>query len=312
MNRRTKPQGLSAQSRLLTFASCNASKQLFRLPWSRFRESYDRYPRWQALGLWAEATVRIAGYAPRPMLTTLTQHCPGFAEANAKWEESPAFHLLEWVHANRFGDAKKEGWLDALTFYGVRHPVSRAVWTYFEECEEQWSKRRPASLATFERWWRFGQCTPLHNGPRSGVISEAAERFIEWKAFAFWLEPLLFGSIRLPPHAVSELESRCPELAELSKNMNVVRRSTTRVALWQRLTGICEDRALSRAKRQGWAGILLEQVGSHPLYIRIRAYATRWKQQWRSHPGQSYPTLAAWKGAAAEYINLDHAPRSAD
>ncbi|MGH9732979.1 MAG: hypothetical protein ACRD8A_00130 [Candidatus Acidiferrales bacterium] len=309
MNARTKSIRVSgAESRLQTIASRNASKQLFRLPWSRFRNSYERYPRWQALALWGEAIIRIAGCVPPPVLTTVAKHCPGFVEANDNWEQSPAFHLLEWVHANRFSNAKKEGWLDALIFYGVRHPASRAVWTYFEKCEEQWSRGRPASLPSFDRWWRLGQRAPLDAGPSCRVITGAVESFIEWKAFTFWLRPLFFGSIGLPPDALSEMESRCPELVEFSKKANAIRRPATRAELWRRIIGICQDRAASRAKREGWLGILLEQVASYPLYVRTHAYAAHWKQEWNRRRPPAYPSLAKWKEAAAEYIDdLDRA-----
>lgn len=304
MSTRSKPTRLSgAESRLQAIASRNASKQLFRLPWSRFRIAYETYPRWQALALWAEAIIRIAGCAPRPVLTTVSEQCPGFIEAKCEWQNSPAFDLLEWVHGNRFGGAKQEGWLDALIFYGARHPTSRLAWTHFEECDEQWSRRRPALLPSFDQWWRLAQRTPLHNGPSCGVVSQAVESFIEWKAFTSWLQPLFFGSIALPPHALSEIESRCSELAELSKQP--IRRATTRSGLWRRITGFCEDRALSPAKGKGWTGILLEQVGSHPLYVRTHAFGAHWKQHWSCHPVSPYPSLTEWKQAAAEYVSLD-------
>lgn len=143
-----------------------ASSQLLRVPWSRFRKAYETYPRWQALALWGEAIIRVTGYAPRPLLATIAAHCPGFVEANHNWQKSPAFHLLEWVHGNRFGDVQQEGWLDALLFYGARHAASRAAWAHFEKYEEQWSRRRPASFPTFDRWWRFSLST-VNGVPRT-------------------------------------------------------------------------------------------------------------------------------------------------
>ena len=312
LNARRKTTRFSgAETRVRSIACRKASKQLLRLPWSKFRNAYETYPLWHALALWSEAIIRIAGCAPRPVLTIVAERCPGFAEANDNWEKSPALHLLEWVHGNRFGDAKQEGWLDALIFYGARHPTSCAAWAYFEKCEEQWSRRRPRPLPSFDRWWRFAQRAPLHDGPSCSVLSEAVESFVDWKAFTFWLRPIFFGCIGLPPDALAELESRCPELAAFSKEANMICRATTRSGLWRRIIGICGDRALSRAKREGWAGILVEQVQLHPLYVRTHAYAEQWKQDWSCHPPSRYPSLAEWKLAAAEYISLDRASRLA-
>lgn len=313
LNARRKTTRISgAEARLQSIASRNASKQLLGLPWSKFRNAYETYPRWQALALWSEAIIRIAGCAPRPVLTTVNEQCPGFIGAKREWQSAPAFHLLEWVHGSRFGDAKREGWLDALIFYGARHPTSRAAWAFFEKCEEQWDRRRPASLPSFDRWWQFAQRAPLHNGPSCAAVSEAVKSLIDWKAFTFWLRPLFFGSIGLPPRALSELESRCPELTELSKEPSTMRRATTRSGLWRRISGICEDRSsLSRAKREGWAAILLEQVASHPLCVKTKTYAEHWKEEWNCHPVPPYPSLTEWKEAAAEYVSLDRASRLA-
>ena len=306
------PRFSSFELKVQGTARRKARSNLLRIPWSRFGKDYEEYPRWQALALWSEAIIRITGCAPRPVLTTVNEQCPGFIGAKREWQNAPAFHLLEWVHGNRFGDAKQEGWLDALIFFGARHSTSRAAWAYFEKCEEQWNRRRPASLPSFERWWRFAQRAPLHNGPSCSVVSQAVESFIEWTAFTSWLQPLFSGSVGLPPHALSEIESRCPELAELSKEPTTMRRATTRSGLWRRITGICKDRVLARAKRGGWTGILLEQVGSHPLHVRTHAYAAHWKQDWRSrHPVSPYPSLTEWKQAAAEYISLDRASQLA-
>lgn len=311
MNARRKTARLSStESTVQAIASRNASKQLLRVPWSRFQKAYEGYPRWHALALWGEAIIQSAGCAPRPVLTAFAEHCPGFVQAKDNWEKSPALHLLEWVHANQFAYAKQEGWLDALIFYGVRHPTSRATWTYLENCEEQWSRSRPASLPSFDRWRRMARRAPLPEGPGCALISQAVEGLMEWKAFMFWLQPLFFGADGLPPEALSELESRCPELADLKKR-NAMRRATSRSGLWRHITGICRDRALARARREGWAGILLEQARSHPLYVRRHAYAALRRREWSRHPVSAYPSLAEWKQAAAEYIHSGPASRSA-
>lgn len=309
--RRKTTRFCGAEIRVRSIASRNASKQLLRLPWSKFRNAYETYPQRQALALWSEAVIRIAGCAPRSVLTTVNEQCPGFIEAKREWQDSPAFHLLEWVHSTRLGDAKQEGWLDALIFYGARHPASRAAWAYFEKCNEQWCRRRSGSLPSFDRWWRSAQRASLRNGPTCGVVSEAVENFIDWKAFTFWLRPLFFGSIGLPPDALAELESRCPELAEFSKEANMMCRGTTRSGLWRQIIGICENRALARAKREGWAKILVEQARSYPLYVRTDAYAEHWKQDWSCRPVSPYPSLTEWRLAAAEYVSLDRASRLA-
>lgn len=113
-----------SELKVRAIARRRANAQLMRVPWSRFQKAYEEYPRWQALALWVQAIISARDSVPAWLTDDLRKHCPGFVE-HEEASHAPkvmGLHLLEWAHNHEFGFAKRQGWLDALTFYGVRHP----------------------------------------------------------------------------------------------------------------------------------------------------------------------------------------------
>lgn len=302
------PRSSKHELRVQALASRKAVNELLRVPWPRFRRAYEEYPRWQALALWGEAITGRNSHPPSLLVTTLKQNCPGFVQAHAQWRQSWALHLLDWVHTNRFGKAKRERWLSALIFYGARHPAARAAWAHWENCEREWGCKRPASFPSFERWWRSAQQQPICAAPSGSVIAVTAESLIEWEAFTLWLRPLFFGSIGLPPQVLSELKRCCPGIVNIDDQGRS--RGGSRSSMWRRILAAGNDRLLSQARREGWLAVLLEQVRSHPWHVRTHAYAARWRKEWRQRPKPSYPSLREWKQVAAEYVTIGPASRS--
>src|SRR5260370_30444089 len=149
------PRFSTAELKVGAIASRRANEQLLLVQWRRFRRAYEEYPRWQAFALWSRAVIATEGHVPSGLLTTLRERCPGFIEyaVSSQPPELLAFHLLDWVHHQRFGYAKLQGWLDALTYYGARHPRSRGAWAYWEHCENEWKTKRLTSLPSFDKWW---------------------------------------------------------------------------------------------------------------------------------------------------------------
>jgi hypothetical protein len=305
------PRFSRVELRVQGIARRQANSQLLRVPWSRFRRAYEEYPRWQALALWGEAVIGIEGRIPSSLVATLGKHCPGFVEGGSRSQESEplALHLLEWVHTNRFRDVKQQGWLDALIFYGVRHPLSRGAWRYWEDCETEWNRKRPASLPSFERWWRSALQWPLGERANCAAVAAAVESYIEWEALTLWLRPLFFGSSGMPPHALSELKRLCPRISNLNES-NTLRGSETRSSMWRRVMRAGNDHFLSQARQEGWLSNLLEQVRSHPWHVRMHAFAARWKQHCTQSSLLPYPSLREWERAAARYVKLGGPPGS--
>jgi hypothetical protein len=305
------PRLSSVEVRVQASASREAANQLLRVSWRTFRRAYEEYPRWQALALWGEAVIGMKGHTPSSVLTTLKKHCPGFIEARRRSQqfEPLALRLLEWAHTKRFRNAKEQSWLDALIFYGVRHPLSRGAWAYWEHCEKEWDRKRPAPFPSFGRWWHSALQWPLCDGANCAAVAAAVERYIDWEALRLWLRPLFFNGIGLPPHALSELERRCPGISNLDDS-GTPGGGEARSSMSRRIMGAGNDHFLSRARQEGWFGNLLEQVRSHPWHVRMHAYAARWNKEWTRSPALPYPSLRRWQQAAASYIKPGGTPPS--
>lgn len=274
-----------------------------RVSWPRFRKAYEEYAEWQALGLWIQAAVESRGGFPRSFLSDLEERCPGFMRS----DKDPGKHglsalqLLSWVHDHKFGYAKRQGWLDALTFYGVRHLRSECAWAYWERSKAEWSKHPQKALPIFDEWWRKAQDTPLCGKTGYGDLGKAVEKYLRWEALALWLSPLLNGKARLPRHILSELKRR---FAGSLRSRKPDRRLTDveDSEAWQRLIRRGKRLCLSRAGRVGEHGFL-RRVRSHPLAARLSRYGKHWTREQSRHSTRPYPSFREWRQTADRYLD---------
>ena len=300
------PRFSRVELKVQALASRRANSQLLRVPWRRFRRAYEEYPSWQALALWGRAVVATEGRAPSGLLPTLRERCPGFIEGEAPSREPEllAFHLLEWVHNERFGHAKRAGWLDALTFYGVRHPRSRVVWAYWEHCESEWNTKRPTTLPTFDKWWRAALQWDLCDKTGCMAALRAVERYLDWEALMLWLRPWLGTELTLRRQMISDLERRYPGISKF-EGSGVRESHLAKLSIRRRVVKWGEDHCLSQAKEEGWLDSLREQVRSHPWHVRMRAYAAHLSQEWSRNRALPYPSFGQWEQGAEEYVKAE-------
>lgn len=299
--RKRRPTKL--EQRVQGMACRRATKQLMRVRWDRFHKAYKEYPRWEALALWVRAIVEIEGSAPSWLAAVLKKRCPGFIKSESLLHEPGllAFHLRGWIHNEIFGHARQEGWLDALIFYGVRDLRSQGVWAYWEHCEREWNRRRPASYPSFEKWSHTAQNYKPCEEAHVARMDEIVERYVDWQAFANWLAPPLEADLKLPHRIASELESRCPGFLEFN-NSCVLRNRKGKATTRQRLMTWIEDHFFSEANKEGWFETVLRQARTHPRYARIVKYWQRWSKSCSQNPTIPYPSFGQWRRAAGNYV----------
>jgi hypothetical protein len=285
-------------------ASRRARRQLTQVPWDRFHKAYEEYIRWQAFVLWARAIVELEGSTPSWLEAILRKRCPGFAEESTRFNkpELLGLQVLPWVHNHVFGSAKQEGWLDALVFYGFRDTRSQGYWTYWEHCESEWRKRRPASFPTFVRWRRSALNWKLQGDISYAVVAKAVEKYLDFEALVYWLRPLFRGAkVQLPPHVALELRQESPGLLEfVSSETSAAYEDKSRS--WQRLFNWGKDHVLSHAKRDGWLDCVLRQARIHPLHVRMVDYAAFCGQSGLGNGALPYPSLRHWQKEAHGYV----------
>lgn len=292
-----------AELRVHALAKRQARKQLLRIPWRRFNAAYEEYPRWQGLALWSRSILAGESPAPSLLVKTLREQCPGLMEAEASSREPRllGFRLLEWIHQRVFGYAQRQGWLEALTFYGVRHPSSRAAWAFWEKCENEGSGMQPSAVLSFDEWWQAVQQSKFCNETTYLDVEKTVERYLNWEGLLLWISPLLNANLTLPPYALSEMERRCPDLFNArgaGAAMNVREGSNGRRLFmkWRR------EHCLRQAQEEGWVDSLVAQIRIHPWHVRMRAYASHESQQLSGNRAHLRPSFLHWQQKAESYV----------
>ena len=299
-----EPRFSKAELKVQAVARRRANNQLILVPWTDFRKAYEDYPYWQALVLWVRAVMVTQDVIPSWLVTDLQKRCPRFIEHEAPPREPKlmALHLSEWIHNQQFGYAKRHGWVDALTFYGVRHPQSLSAWAYWEHCEEEWQRKLPSSYPSFEEWLRLAQNYNPHRVTSIADFAGIVDRYVEWKIFSCWLEPLTKAKTGLPKRIAMELERRCPGFQELNDSNSIARlRKKSRTG--RHFMTWIEDHFFADAKKERCLDIIREQARVHPHYARIVQYFKRWNKSWSSNPTLEYPSFAQWCRSAEHYTD---------
>jgi hypothetical protein len=298
-----EPRYSKTELKVQAIARRRANNQLMRVPWPRFRKAYQEYPRWQALTLWVQAVIEAQGGIPSWLTADLRERCPGFIEHERSSHKPKlvALHLLEWVHTQEFGYAKRQGWLDAVTFYGVRHARSECAWAYWEQCENDWIKRPPHPFPAFEEWWQKAQHMMLCDKISYCDVGKAVEKCLDWETLIVWLRPLFVVNVKLPPHVTSEVRCRCPDMVEF-QNSGTHRVGKENSEIWRHLNRWRRAQCLSEANEAGWLDALLQRARSHPLHVRLVAYGNHWAKAWPRNRSQTYPSFRQWRRAADRYI----------
>ena len=285
-------------------ASRRARRQLMQVPWDRFHKAYEEYIHWQAFALLARAVVESEGCAPSWLKGILRKHCLGFLEetTRSRKPERLALQLLPWIHNQTFGFAKDEGWLDALVFYGFRDTRSQGYWTYWEHCESEWRKRRPASYPTTVQWMRSALNRKLHGDVRCAAVAKAVEKYLDFEVLVYWLCPLFRGAkVQLPPHVALELRQESPSLLEfVSRETSAAYKDKSRS--WQRLFNWGRRHVLSHAEKDGWLDCVLQQAGIHPRHVRLVDYAALWCKSRLGNTALPYPPLRQWQRDMEDYV----------
>jgi hypothetical protein len=280
-----------------TIARRRANRQLMHVPWMRFHRAYDQYPRWQALLLWTQAIIATQGGVSPWLVEELRKHCMGLLEDDARKDRVADLGLLQWIHNQQFGCAKRQGWLDALTFYGVRHPRSECAWAYWERCDQEWSRKQPGTLPAFDQWWRQAQKTM----PRGKInYRGTVEKYLDGEALALWLRPLLASEAKLPRHVISELKRRCPGI--LAAQSSGRRLNVENPKTWRSLAKWRKGHYLKEASEADSLPLLLQKVRSHPLHVRLVHYGKYWAREWSGSGVRFYPSFRAWRLAAERYV----------
>jgi hypothetical protein len=127
----------------------------------RLSEAVIRYMDYEALAYWARPALESGSRYPAAVVSELDRRCPGYlktpltprAKASSggaqDWEQ-----LMLWIGGHFFGDAKAEGWFDAVLVQVRNHPRAIRTMDYADHGDELWGTELPGSYPTFVCWRR--------------------------------------------------------------------------------------------------------------------------------------------------------------
>ena len=292
------------ETKVRDISARRAYRQLMSVPWLRFHAAYEKYMRWHGFALWVRAVVESEGTIPSWLAAVLQKRCPGFNKEAARSNKARrlGFQLLSWVHNQPFAFVKKEGWLDALIFYGFRDARAQGSWEYWEHCESEWRRRRPASFPSFPQWRRSALNRKLQGDVRCAAVAKAVEKYLDFEAVVYWLRPLLQASqYQLPAYVALDLEQEYPGLPEFV-NTHVAAACRDQSRSWRRLLRWGKDHVLSQEREAGGLDCVLRHARMHPRHMRIVGYAALCRKSRLENPVLPHLSLRQWQRQVLEWI----------
>ena len=275
-----------------------------QVPWSRFCSAYETYPEWQALSLWIRTAFAARRRLLPEVLRALRRRCPEFLATEALTPEPNllGFRLLEWVHSTIFRYAKREGWLNALTFYGVRHVRSEAYWALWDLYENEPSKAAIRGATTFEKWKQLALAAEIGNTVSYSEAEWALEKYIDLEAMAHWVKPLLASGTKLPQRIVHDIKSGMRSSNQWARRVpgDAAQRTPEN---WSSLIRAAKKNSLRFGTANTCRDTFLKWARSHPRHARLTIYGKLWSCERPEKWTGKYPSFRHWQLDAEHYID---------
>lgn len=314
------------QERVDEVARQIANREAARIPWPQLLEAREQYVKWEAFSLWVRAIEEAEGDFPEWLAEIVDKRCPGFlqfvAEQRLADHTSPPFfwyHLELWINESIFGRAWREGWMNAVGYYAVRDLACLRDNAYWEYCEHQWKRAKPAAYPSFREWRKAsGHCDDkvidaceMREAERElikailrispGALRNAVDRYVDWQVFAYWARTALESSHPLPGRVDREVRQLCPGFLESDAAVRTQHSKEEPHQRFNRMIRWIGDHEFARAKKQGWLAALVYQARLHPRRARVVDYWHHWEASRANHPRSPYPTFEQWWAAADAY-----------
>ena len=186
--------------------------QALKVPWRELARACDQLTLWRSFSLWVRASVDAERTLPEWLAAAIENRCPAFlrsrragADLSSLWLD-----LNQWVDFHHFGEAIRDGWIQALHYYWGRQPAADLVWQHWTRMEEEWRVRKPVKYPTFDQWQ---QQVAAHQ------TSPAPAQYVEWEAFALWARSLIEAVHETPAVVRAAVEARCPGFESYIKTL---------------------------------------------------------------------------------------------
>lgn len=323
-----------AEARVSEMARREADRQARRIPWQRLLEARQPYVEWNAFGLWARTIAEAEGQVPIWLAEVLAERCPGLLGADRTceiWQHDPPLNrrILEWAESNALDQAKDEGWLRTVTFHAGRDPSVVRDCAYSHHCQAQWKRQRPSAYPSFEEWRMASEhCADeildgfeMTEDKRQIIkvsrtvgperFAAAAEEYMEWEAFTYWVRSLLESDAKFPEPVAKELQHRCPGFLERDEVLRSALSPENYTRRWKALFEWGENRFFNDIQEEGWFEAVVSEARAHPRSARtIDYWVFYWDEHWSSNPPETYPSFDEWRSAADGFVVITTGERA--
>jgi hypothetical protein len=317
-----------AEARVSEMTRREADRQARRVPWKLLLEAGHQYVEWNAFGLWVRAIAETEGQVPDWLAEILKKCCPGLLESGPRSDVAAPLgeplvcrRISEWIEGNVVGQAKHEGWLRAVTYFGARDPSFLRDCAHWQHCVTQWKQQRPSRYPSFEEWRKASeQCDDevldlfeMREDKRQIIkaaraigperFAQAVAQYIEWEAFTYWLRSLLEADTKFPDIVTKEVQGRCPGFLEHDEELRSTLSPENYARRWKALVEWGENRFFVEARKEGWFDALVSFARAHPRSARTVDYwVFYWDEHWLARSLETYPSFQEWRQAADDYV----------
>jgi hypothetical protein len=314
------------EKRVAEAARRTAETQAVRIPWPRLYEAREKYIAWEAFAFWVRAIEHTEGGFPGWLAKDVDKRCRGFLKFVTERkldhpEGAPFFwyHLERWINERIFGKAWREGWMNAVGYYAGRDLAYQRNHAYWEYCEREWERSKPAAYPSFPDWLKASehcsdqvldecemreekrQLIKLMRQVRLRTLRQAVERYLEWEVFAYWARTALEAGSRLPALVERELKRRCPGFLEANAVVQTANPAEEPHCRFNRMIKWIEDHEFAEAQKRGWFEALRYHVRLHPRHARVTHYWHDWEASWAKRRPPRYPSFKKWRDSADRY-----------
>ncbi len=290
-----------------------AAQQAGRIPWPILYEAREKYIEWEAFSLWVRAVEDVEGTVPEWLVKIIKRRCRGLREIFT-WDE-----VQGWINGRILAAPSQEGWMDAVGYYAARDLRSLRNHAYWEYCEREWKRSKPAVCPSFRDWLKGSehcsdrvldeyemreekrQLIKLMRRVNLRTLHQAVERYVEWEVFAFWTRTALESNFSLPAAIQRELNRKCPGFLATEAVARAANQAEETYCRFDRLVEWIEERKFAKARKECWFDVLRYQARLHPRHARVTDYWYDWGAEREKHPAAQYPAFKEWRGAADRY-----------
>ena len=130
-----------------------------RVSAERLAEAVTSFMNWEAFAYWTRSALEEDEELPKVVAEELRRRCPEFLDNDKPLRETDPpgkrqsfLRLMRWGEDQFFGEAKNEGWFDAIIYYARRHPRDVRTAEYWGHWADRLRDPTHGSYPSFKEW----------------------------------------------------------------------------------------------------------------------------------------------------------------